>query len=131
VSLRRGALRGLRGPRGASRRTPPARSPCRSSFIAVGEQYISSSLAAILVATMPLQLAVLALWLLPRRPAAGLGHRRAGDRGWAGSVALVGVDVGGRPNELWGAALVSWLRWDTPLPRIVSRHLGDLDPSVR
>jgi len=94
----------------------------------VGERYISSSLAAILVATMPLQLALLSVWLLP-------GHRPTGLRlvglviGLGGVVALLGVDVGGRPNELFGAALVlvATLGY-AAAPLIVSRHLADLDP---
>ena len=97
-------------------------------LISVGEQYIASSLAAILVSTMPLQLAVLALWLSPAdRPT---GRRIVGlVIGLGGVVALLGVDVSGRPNELLGAvlALVATLGY-AAAPLIVTRHLTDLDP---
>jgi drug/metabolite transporter (DMT)-like permease len=130
VALRRGALRGLRG--GGRGGAIVAYTACEIAvpfvLIAVGERYISSSLAAILVATMPLQLALLSVWLFP-------AHRPAGLRlvglviGLGGVVALLGVDVGGRPNELFGAALVlvATLGY-AAAPLIVSRHLADLDP---
>jgi drug/metabolite transporter (DMT)-like permease len=128
LALRRGALRGLRG------HVWPivAYTACEIAvpfvLIAVGEQHISSSLAAILVATMPLQLALLALWLSPADRPTGL--RIAGlVIGLGGVVALLGVDVGGRPNELLGAALVLVATTGyATAPLIVSRHLTDLDP---
>ncbi|HKV70986.1 MAG TPA: DMT family transporter [Gemmatimonadales bacterium] len=97
-------------------------------LISAGEQRISSSLAAILVSTMPLQLAVLAVWLHPE-------HRPTGWRlmglviGLAGVVAMLGIDVGGRPGELWGAAMVllATVGYATA-PLIISRYLSKLDP---
>src|SRR5213076_1487741 len=49
--------------------------------------------------------------------------------GLGGVVALLGIDVAGRPNELLGAALVllATLGYATA-PIIVSRRLADLDP---
>jgi len=49
--------------------------------------------------------------------------------GLGGVVALLGIDVGGRPNELFGAALVlvATLGY-AAAPLIVSRYLADLDP---
>jgi len=128
VALRRGALRGLRRHAGAIAAYTACEIAVPFVLIAVGEQYISSSLAAILVATMPLQLAVLALWLSPADRPSGLGIVGL-VIGLGGVVALLGVDVGGRPNELWGAALVlvATLGY-AAAPLIVSRHLGDLDP---
>src|SRR5262249_29958539 len=60
-------------------------------LIAAGEQHISSSLAAILVATMPLLVAVLALRVTPAERPSGL--RLVGLLiGFGGVVALLGVD---------------------------------------
>ena len=128
IALRRGALRGLRGRGWAIVAYTASEIAVPFVLIAVGERYISSSLAAILVATMPLQLALLALWLSPAdRPR---GRRIVGlVIGLAGVIALLGVDVGGRPNELLGAVLVlvATLGYATA-PLIVTRHLADLDP---
>ena len=128
IALRRGALRGLRGRGWAIVAYTASEIAVPFVLIAVGERYISSSLAAILVATMPLQLALLALWLSPAdRPR---GRRIVGlVIGLAGVIALLGLDVGGRPNELLGAVLVlvATLGY-AAAPLIVTRHLADLDP---
>jgi len=128
IALRRGALRGLRGRGWAIVAYTASEITVPFVLIAVGERYISSSLAAILVATMPLQLALLALWLSPAdRPR---GRRIVGlVIGLAGVIALLGLDVGGRPNELLGAVLVlvATLGY-AAAPLIVTRHLADLDP---
>ena len=128
VAWRRGALRGLRGHAGAIVAYTACEIAIPFVLISVGEQYIASSLAAILVATMPLQLALLALWLSPAdRPT---GRRIVGLAiGLGGVVALLGVDVGGRSSELLGAvlALVATLGY-AAAPLIVTRHLSDLDP---
>jgi len=74
-------------------------------LIAAGEQHVSSSLTAILIASMPLIVALLALRF-------DAGERVRGSRlaglfvGLAGVIALVGIDVAGRPGELLGAVLV-------------------------
>jgi drug/metabolite transporter (DMT)-like permease len=97
-------------------------------LIAIGERYISSSLTAILVATMPLFVALLSVRLSPADKPTGL--RLLGlVIGFGGVVALLGVDVAGRPDELLGAALalVATLGYATA-PIIVSRRLADLDP---
>lgn len=128
VALRRDALRNLRG-RGVA---IGAYTACEIAvpfvLIAVGEQYISSALAAILVATMPLLVALLSVRLSPGdRPT---GWRLAGlVLGLGGVVALLGIDVAGRPGELLGAmlVLVATLGY-AAAPIIVSRRLADLDP---
>src|SRR5207237_4383011 len=97
-------------------------------LIAMGERYISSSLTAILIATMPLFVALLSLRLSTADQPTGL--RLLGlVIGLGGVVALLGVDVAGRPTELLGAALVlvATLGYATA-PIIVSRRLADLDP---
>src|SRR6266550_2675238 len=97
-------------------------------LISIGEQYITSSLTAILVATMPRMVALLSLRLIP-------GEHLSGKRliglliGFAGVVALLGFDVAGRATELLGAALVLVATLGYAIaPIIVSRRLSDLDP---
>jgi drug/metabolite transporter (DMT)-like permease len=70
-----------------------------------GEQHVSSSVAGILTATDPLFTAVLALWLIrseapDRRSFLGLVI------GFAGVVALLGIDLRGSAVELLGAGAV-------------------------
>jgi drug/metabolite transporter (DMT)-like permease len=128
LAAKRGALRGLRG-RG---RAIVAYAACEVAvpfvLIAVGERYLTSSLAAILVATMPLLVALLSMGL-------GSADRPTGRRlvglviGFGGVVALLGIDVAGKPAELLGAALVLLATLGYAIaPFIVSRHLADLDP---
>ncbi len=70
-----------------------------------GEERVSSSVAGILTATDPLFTAVLALWLIR---AEAVGRRRFTGLivGFAGVVALLGLDFHGRPGELAGAGAV-------------------------
>jgi drug/metabolite transporter (DMT)-like permease len=124
----RGALRGLRS-RG---RAIVGYAACEVAvpfvLIALGERYITSSLAAILISTMPLMVALLSSWLTAaERPT---GMRLAGlVIGFGGVVALLGVDVAGRRGELLGAAMVLLATVGYAIaPIIVSRHLADLDP---
>ena len=70
-----------------------------------GEQHVSSSVAGILTATDPLFTAVLALWLIrsevpDRKRTLGLII------GFAGVVALLGIDLRGSALELLGAGAV-------------------------
>src|SRR5213080_820749 len=128
LAIRRGALRGLRNRTAAIVGYTACEVAVPFVLIAVGEQYITSSLTAILIATMPLMVALLSLRLVP-------GDRLTRTRalglliGLGGVVALLGVDVAGRPSELLGAALVlvATLGY-AAAPIIVSRRLADLDP---
>jgi len=78
----------------------------RAAFLtAWGEQHVSSSVAGILTATDPLFTAALALWLIrseipDRKRFAGLVI------GFAGVIALLGIDVRGDASELHGAGAV-------------------------
>jgi drug/metabolite transporter (DMT)-like permease len=74
-------------------------------LIAFGEQRVSSSLAAILIATVPLVIAFLSLrFARDEQPTRG---RFVGMLiGLAGVVALVGIDIGGEVRELVGALAV-------------------------
>jgi drug/metabolite transporter (DMT)-like permease len=97
-------------------------------LIAAGERHIASSLAAIIVAAVPLIIALLALRFEPservdRRRLAGLLT------GFAGVIALVGIDVAGSGAELLGAGgiLVAAVGYAAG-PLILNRQLFDLDP---
>ncbi len=127
-ALHRGALRGLGGRGWAIAAYAACEIVVPFVLIAIGEQYISSSLTAILIATMPLLVALLSLRLSPADRPTGLGMVGL-VIGLGGVVALLGIDVAGRSNELLGAALVlvATLGYATA-PIIVARRLVDLDP---
>jgi len=97
-------------------------------LIAAGEEHVSSSLAAILISTVPMLIALLAL----RYDASErvTGRRLAGLLvGFAGVVALVGLDVAGNADELLGAGaiLLAALGYAAG-PMWLKRNLSDLDP---
>jgi len=97
-------------------------------LIAVGEQWVASSVAAIVIATVPLVVALLALRFDPAERATG--RRLVGlVVGLAGVVALVGVDLAGRPEELLGAGAILLAAVGYAAgPMIVKRQLAQLDP---
>ena len=96
-------------------------------LIAVGEQHVSSSLTAILVATVPAFIALLSLRFDPaespsRTRVAGLAI------GFSGVVALVGIDVAGDPQELLGAGAVLLAAFGYACgPMIYQRRFGATD----
>src|SRR4051812_36050696 len=97
-------------------------------LIAAGERHVSSSLAAIMIATVPLIVALLALRF-------DAGERASGRRlvgllvGFSGVVALVGVDLAGDSDELLGAGAVALAAVGYAAgPMILKRHMADLDP---
>jgi drug/metabolite transporter (DMT)-like permease len=97
-------------------------------LIAAGERRVSSSLAAIIIACVPLLVALLALRFDHEERATG--RRLVGLLvGLAGVVALVGIDVAGRGSELLGAGaiFVAAIGYAAG-PMVLKRHLGDLDP---
>ncbi len=97
-------------------------------LLGFGEIHISSSLAAILVATVPLFVALLATRFdHSERPTVtrffgmliGLG----------GVIALVGIDIGGERDELIGALAILVVAFLYAVgPMIVKRRLSDVDP---
>jgi drug/metabolite transporter (DMT)-like permease len=97
-------------------------------LIAAGEQAVSSSLAAILIASVPLIVAVLALRF-------DHSERATGSRlvglfvGFAGVVALVGLDVAGNTGELLGAGaiLIAALGYAAG-PMLLKQSLASVDP---
>ncbi len=75
-------------------------------LISAGEQEISSSLAGILVSSMPLFTAVLAIWV--DRAERSTGARALGlVTGFLGVALLIGVDLGGSSNALLGGIAVT------------------------
>jgi drug/metabolite transporter (DMT)-like permease len=128
LAMRRGALRGLR------RRKEPiaAYAACEIAvpftLIAVGEQHVSSALTAILIAAMPLLVALLSVRFAPAERPTGL--RLVGlFMGIGGVIALLGVDVAGRADELLGATLILVATLGYASATIIVKHgLADLDP---
>jgi drug/metabolite transporter (DMT)-like permease len=97
-------------------------------LLGFGEVHISSSLAAILVATVPLFVALLATRFdHSERPSA---TRFIGMLiGLAGVVALVGIDIGGKGDQLLGALAVLVVAFLYAIgPMIVKSRLSDVDP---
>lgn len=97
-------------------------------LIAAGEQWVSSSLAAILIAAVPLIVAVLAVRFDHTERVAGA--RLVGLLvGFAGVIALVGIDVAGNSWELLGtgAILLAAVGYAAG-PMIMRRQLAALDP---
>lgn len=97
------------------------------SLIALGEQWISSSLAGILIATVPLTVMLIAPFFGVRER---LGARRMTGLaiGFCGVVALLGLDTGHGPM-LWAgvaAMLVAVVGYAVG-PLIVQRYLADVD----
>ena len=99
-------------------------------LIAAGEQRVASSLAAIVIASVPLIGAVLASrYDHSERPtrarAVGLAV------GFGGVVLLMGVDVAGRASELLGAALVLVAAVGYAIgPMVIKHRLAHLDPAA-
>jgi drug/metabolite transporter (DMT)-like permease len=97
-------------------------------LIPAGEQRIASSMAAIIIATVPLIVALLALRF--DRSERATGRRLVGLLvGLAGVVALVGIDVAGSGRELLGAAAIGVAAFGYAVgPMVLKRHMADLDP---
>jgi drug/metabolite transporter (DMT)-like permease len=97
-------------------------------LIAAGERHVDSSVAAIVIATVPLLIALLALRFdHTERPTR---TRMLGMLvGLAGVVALMGIDLSGSAAELLGAAavLLAALGYAAG-PMIIKRHLLSFDP---
>jgi drug/metabolite transporter (DMT)-like permease len=97
-------------------------------LIAAGERHVSSSLTAIVIASVPLIGAVLAMRFdHSERPtpvrAAGLAI------GFGGVVALVGIDVAGRADELLGTAFILLAAVGYAIgPMLIKLRLAGLDP---
>jgi drug/metabolite transporter (DMT)-like permease len=97
-------------------------------MIAAGEKHVASSTAAIVIATVPLIIALLSLRLEPSERVTG--PRLLGLLVGLGGVAfLVGVDVSGDGAELLGVGAVLIAACGYAIgPLILKRKLADLDP---
>lgn len=105
VATQAGAFRGLR-PKIPAVIVLTMLNMCLPIFLtAWAEQHITSSAAGILIATDPLFTALLALWLI-RAQAVGRGQLAGLVLGFAGVVALLGLDFSGQAEALLGAAAV-------------------------
>ncbi len=98
------------------------------TLIAIGEQHVSSSLAAVVIAAAPTFVVLLALRFDPSERAGGL--RLAGlALGLGGVAASVGIDVGATLDQLLGgAAILAAALCYAIGPMVFKRHLADLDP---
>ena len=97
-------------------------------LIAAGEQHVSSSLAAILIASVPLIVALLAIRFDPDERVRGA--RLIGLlMGFGGVIALVGIDVAGRSDELLGAILILIAAVGYACgPMTLNRKMSDIEP---
>ena len=128
LAWRAGVLRGLRGRVRWLAAFAVAEIVVPFPLIAIGEQRVDSSLAAILIAAAPLFVALLALRFDATERAGG--RRLAGlIVGLLGVIALVGVDIAGRTDELFGVAAILTAAFCYAVgPMVLKRHLADLDP---
>jgi drug/metabolite transporter (DMT)-like permease len=97
-------------------------------LIGFGETRVSSSLAAILIAALPLVVSFLAIWIdQAERPSA---TRLVGMLiGLGGVIALVGIDIGDRGDELLGAGAVLLATVGYAIgPLIVKHRLSGANP---
>ena len=128
VAWKLGALRGL----GARWRTLTVFAAVEMAIpwplLGFGEVHVSSSLAAILVAAVPLFVALLAMRFdHSERPT--VTRLVVMLIGLAGVVALVGIDLGGNSDELLGALAILVVAFLYAVgPMIVKRRLSDVDP---
>ena len=97
-------------------------------LIGFGETRVSSGLAAILIAAVPLIVAVLAVRFDHAERATGA--RLVGlFVGFIGVVVLLGLDVAGRPGELLGAGAILLAAIGYAIgPMIIKHRFSDLDP---
>jgi drug/metabolite transporter (DMT)-like permease len=127
LALRAGVLRQLRGRWGWIAAYAVIEITLPFPLIAAGEQYVSSSLTAILIASVPLIVAVLAIRFDRAERATGI--RLLGLLiGFGGVVALVGIDVAGNSDELLGAVLILLASCGyAAAPMILKRKFPDVD----
>lgn len=97
-------------------------------LIAWGEERVSSSVTAILIASVPLIIAVMALRV--DRTETATGTRLVGLLlGFGGVIALVGLDVAGTPAELVGAAAILLAAVGYGIgPFVLKNGFGGVDP---
>jgi drug/metabolite transporter (DMT)-like permease len=128
IAVRRGALRGLGARWKALTAFAVFEVVVPFPLIGFGQQYVSSSLAAILISSLPLIIALLALRVDPEERVSGLRLVGLGV-GLAGVVLLLGLDVAGSRDELLGAGAILLATVGYAIgPMIVKRRFSDVDP---
>src|SRR2546421_6422563 len=128
LAWRAGTLRSLRGQWRWLLAYAVAEVSIPFPMIAAGEEHVSSSLAAIVIASVPLIGALLALRFDPSErptPVRALGLLI----GFGGVIALVGLDVAGHSGELLGtgAVLLGAVGYAIG-PMVIKSGLASLDP---
>ncbi|MDQ3725751.1 MAG: DMT family transporter, partial [Actinomycetota bacterium] len=99
-------------------------------LIAAGEERIDSGVTAILIATAPLNVALLAQRFEPAERVDGRRLLGLLD-GLAGVAALVGLDLSGEPEQLLGIAAVLAAAVGYAIgAMLMKRRFSDLDPSA-
>jgi drug/metabolite transporter (DMT)-like permease len=106
LAFHRGALGGLRNAMGIIAVLALVQVAAPFLLISAGEQEIASSLAGILVSTMPLFTAVLAIWVDQTERSTGARALGLG-AGFLGVALLIGVDLSGSSNALLGGIAVT------------------------
>jgi drug/metabolite transporter (DMT)-like permease len=126
IAWRQGALRGLWPRRWLLVAFAVMEIAIPFTLIPLGERHISSSLAAILIAAVPLTVAVLAVRFAPEERVHGI--RLAGlFVGLIGVVLLLGIDVAGKSDELVGALCILGATLGYAAgPMLANRTLSDL-----
>jgi drug/metabolite transporter (DMT)-like permease len=128
IAAHSGALRGLRGNGGTVAFLGAVQMAGPFLLITVGERWISSSLAGILVASAPIFIALLALWVDSDERSAGVQLLGIG-AGIAGVTLLLGVDVGTGGLELLGGLLVLVASLGYAVGALaLKRRLGNVQP---
>lgn len=127
IALRRGALRHARGRWREVLALAVIEVTGPFLLISFGETYVPSSLAGLLVAAVPLVIAVVAFRLDPSERVTGL--RLSGlVVGMVGVGTLLGLDVGADPRQLLGAGLVLLSTVGYALGAIRIKRLADVPP---
>jgi drug/metabolite transporter (DMT)-like permease len=128
LAWHRGALRGLAERKWALIAFALVEIAGPFTLIPIGEERISSSLAAILIAAVPLTIALLAIRFAPHERVRGA--RLVGlFVGLGGVVLLLGIDVAGKPDELIGALCILGATLGyAGGPLIANARLSDLPP---
>jgi drug/metabolite transporter (DMT)-like permease len=128
IAWKLGYLDGLRAKRNALVAFAIAECGLPWWLIPLGEQHVSSSLAAILIATVPLLTALLAFRVDPSERVHGL--RLVGlFVGLGGVVLLLGLDVGGRGSEILGALAILFAAFCYSVGIYIVKHrFSDVNP---
>jgi drug/metabolite transporter (DMT)-like permease len=128
IAWHAGALRGLRARLGWVAAFALSEITIPFPLIAYGERHVSSSLTAILIASLPLLVAGLTLWVEPDERVSA--RRLAGLlTGLAGVVVLMGIDIAGNPDALVGAFCILGATCGYAVgPLIIRARLSDADP---